>query len=203
LDIRTKHTIAQDRLIVAEQRLLEAERRKSANNLQLLAFEQKQVEKKLASLHTQLASSLLNRPLGMRSRSTSEVMLSQTRRSSSWNETLFRDHVKLSISLNNSNHHLLTLPKLGNDMRRLSTYSDGDIPDQNFFTSDLDSGEDDLEQSTPRSQRSSISFEAGHLKSTASTRRKTITKSNDKPRKPLPPLLAVIPPDEDVLFLLR
>ena len=49
MDTRTKHTVAQDRLIVAEKRTLDLERRKSSSHLQLLAFEQKQAEKKLSS----------------------------------------------------------------------------------------------------------------------------------------------------------
>ena len=161
------------------------------------------MEKKLASLHNHLPSSLLNRPMGMRSRSTSEVTLSHTRRSSSWNETLFRQHAKLSVSLNNSNQHLLTLPKIGDVARRCSTYSEGDIPEQNFFTSDLDSGDDDVNPPASKSHRSSFSSEAWHLKQAASKRRKTISKSNDKQSRRLPPLLTIIPPDDDLLCLIR
>jgi hypothetical protein len=111
LNTRTKHTIAKDRLVVAEQRILDAERRKSATNLQLLAYEQKQLEKKLSSLHN------LDHSIQRRNRSTSGTNL---HRSSSWNDTLDLNH----SSSYNSNQNLLSLPNNDGSQRLSSAYSD-------------------------------------------------------------------------------
>lgn len=192
MDTRTKHTIAQDRWIVAEQRTLEAERRKSASNLQLLEFEQKQLEKKLAVLQSQLS----NRTLKKRGRSTSEVLFRRTRRSSSWADTLPIHQQNVSVSLNNSNHHLLALPRVsGGNERRFSIHSDGDASETGFFTSDFDSGEDG---ENDVSLRTKSNFPQITSKNNFPQR---FSKSSDEQNKFLPPLVTIFPPDDDLLFL--
>ncbi len=138
MDTRTKHTVAKDRLVVAEQRILDVERRKSASNLQLLAFEQKQLEKKLSSFHS------LDQSLHIRHRSISEANLHQT---SSWNEALEMSHTKVYASLYCSNQNLLGLPKSDDFQRSSSTCSSGDISENPFLISDQESGEDDNSKS--------------------------------------------------------
>jgi hypothetical protein len=124
LDTRTKRTIAKDRLLVAEQRILDVERRKSASNLQSLAYEQKQIEKKLSSLHT------LDQSLHSRHRSTSEANIHRT---TSW-------HGSSQInSSKSSNQNLLSLPKVGKSHR---TYSNEDFLDNPIFTSDTESDDE-------------------------------------------------------------
>jgi hypothetical protein len=190
LDIRTKHTIAQDRFIVAEQRILNAEKRKSTSNIQLLEFEQKQLEKKLVSLYSTLNSTVTNRPLKMRGRSTSEVIFRNMRRTSSWTETLPIHRPKLSLSLHNSNQNLLSLPKIDDIHRRFST--DSDTSENPFFNIDTESGE---EGENSKSNPKVIPLKKTTIKA------KSIRKNVDKRRKPLLPIVAVIPPEEDVLFL--
>jgi len=188
LDIRTKHTIAQDRHIVAEQRILDAERRKSATNIQLIAFEQKQLEKKLASIYKNFNSSITDRPLKMRNRSTSEVIFRNIRRTSSWTETLPINRPKLSLSLHDNKQNFLSLPKIDDIQRRLSTYSDDDTSENRVFNSDMESGEE-----TENSKS---------IPSKGITRKKKIIpKIADKRTKPLLPIVAIIPPAEDILFL--
>ena len=200
LDTRTKHTIAQDRWLVAEQRTLEAERRKSASNLQLLQFEQKQLEKKLAMLQSQLGS----RTLTKRGRSTSEVLFPRTRRSSSWTDTLPIHQQNVSVSLNNSNQQLLALPRaaLGND-RRSSIYSDGDASETGFFTSDMDSGGEEGENDISVGTRLNLPQLSArkHLPKRWSSTDRRLSKMNNEQNKRLPPLVAIIPPDDDLLFL--
>ncbi|CAF0721652.1 unnamed protein product [Rotaria sordida] len=198
LDTRTKHTIAQDRHVVAEQRLLDAERRKSVNTLQLLTFEQKRLEKRLASLSGNLNSALTNQPLVMRGRSTSEVIFRDMRRTSSWTGTLPMRHLKLSVSLNNSNQNLLTLPRMDAFERRSSSYSDGATTENTFSTSDMESGEEGDNELRKKSKT--------NRKTTNSRRiaaRKTLPKLVVKQNKQLLPIVAVIPPEEDDLFLIE
>ncbi len=184
MDIRTKHTIAQDRLVVAEQRILDAERRKSASNIQLLAFEQKQVEKRLALLHQNFNSMDFNRPLKMRGRSTSEVIFRNMHRTRSWASP------KLSVSLHNSKQNLLSLPKIDDNERRFSAFSDGDTP---FFTSDMSSGEEgEYRKLSPKIIKSKRII----------TKRRTLPQIV-KQTKPLLPTVAIIPPEEDPLFLVQ
>jgi hypothetical protein len=197
LDTRTKHTIAQDRLVVAEQRILDAERRKSATNLQLLAFEQKQLEKRLSTIYNYSNSAFANRPLKMRGRSTSEVIFRNIRRSSSWNEALPIIRSKLSISLHDSNQNLLSLPKIDDSNRRLSTFSDGDVSDNTFLSSDIESGEE--RENEIKKIPKSISKTTNSKKIT--TKKKILPKIISKQSKSLPPTVAIIPPDEDLLFL--
>jgi hypothetical protein len=182
LDIRTKHIIAQDRLVVAEQRILDAERRKSATNLQLLAFEQKQLEKRLALIYKNFNSTPSQRPLQMRGRSTSEVIFRNMRRTSSWTDPLPMLRPKLSVSFHDSKPNLLSLPTTNDYQRRFSAFSDGDTP---FFTSDMSSGEEgEYSKSSPKITHSRK----------MSTRRKTLPKLG-KQTKPLLPIVAIIPPD--------
>jgi hypothetical protein len=159
LDTRTKHTVAKDRLIVAEQRIIDIERRKSASNLQLLAFEQKQLEKRLSSLHN------LDRSLQMHRRSINEANVHQT---ISWNQTLETTH----INLHHSNQNLLSLPKFDNFQRTYTAYSDGDISINPISNSDPESGDEDNSKSI-------------------------------KNKSILPPIVAVIPPEGDMLFLVQ
>jgi hypothetical protein len=99
LDTRTKHIVAQDRLVVAEKRTLDVERRKSASHLQLLAIEQKQAEKKLSSY----------RNLDKHHRSISEANLQHI-------------HQLNELSQSKFNQTLLSLPKFD----PFSVYSDED-----------------------------------------------------------------------------
>lgn len=105
LDTRTKHTVAKDRLIVAEQRLVDVERRKSSSHLQLITYEQKQLEKRLSSLQNLEHSSKL------RHRSISEANL----------------HLNEMIQLKfPSSQNLLSIPQMDDFQRRFSASSDGD-----------------------------------------------------------------------------
>ncbi|CAF1208149.1 unnamed protein product [Adineta steineri] len=193
LDIRTKHTKAQDRLVVAEQRLVDVERRKSSTHLQSLAYEQKRIEKKLALLHNNINSTYSDQPLKMRNRSSSEVILPKIRPSKSMNEPLSIHLSKLSMSLQDSKQNLLSLPKIIDPGRRLSAYSDGDVSESSFFTSDMDSGEDGETEDNKNLK--------SHLQTIAS-KRLSIKRDKlllRKPIKPLPPIVAIIPPEEDFL----
>jgi hypothetical protein len=160
----------------------------------LIAFEQKQLEKRLASIYSKLDTSIINRPLKMRGRSTSEVIFRNVRRTSSWTETLPIHHSKLSISLNNSNQNLLSLPKIEDiEQRRFSAYSDGDVPENPFFNLDTSSGEEgENSRSNPK---------LNLPKKTTIKKKLMSPKFSNQKTKPLPPIVAVIPPDEDILFL--
>ena len=131
----------------------------------------------------------------MRGRSTSEVIFRNIRRSSSWNEPLPILRPKLSVSLQNSNQNLLTLPKIDVFQRRSSTYSDGDISENPFFTSDIESGEEG-ENDDAKYKLTVPNFNRLAVK------RSTLPALGKK-HKPLPPIVAVIPPDEEILFLTR
>ncbi len=159
MDTRTKHTVAKDRLIVAEQRILDVERRKSASNLELLAFEQKQLEKRLLSLHN------FDQSLQIPRRSISEVNVHQT---TSWNQPLEMTHT----NLHHSNQNLLFLPKLENFQRTYSTHSDGNVSINPISNSDPESGDEDNSKSI-------------------------------KNKSILLPIVAVIPPEGDRLFLVQ
>jgi len=131
--------IAEDRFIVDQNRKVDRERRKSSTNLQSIAFEQKQLEKRLSSLHN------------LRHRSASEINLHQANESST-----------------NSNQNLLSLPKMNSFQRQFSAPSlDGDSTENVIFTHDFDSSEDDY----PKSQK--------------------------EIRVRPPPIVAIIPPDEE------
>jgi hypothetical protein len=191
LDIRTKHTIAQDRFVVAEQRILDAERRKSATNIQLLTFEQKKLEKKLAKLYSNFNSTVTNRPLKIRGRSTSEIIFRNIRRSSSWTETLPINRPKLAFTFHDSNQNLLSLPKIADIERRFSAFSEGDIPENPF---NIDSEEE---------EKSKSNLQIPSPKKLPIKKKKTTIVGN-KQTQPLLPIVAVIPPeDEEVLFLTR
>jgi len=151
LDTRTKHIVAKDRLIVAEQQIIDVERRKSASNLQLLAFEQKQLAKRLLSLHSVDQSSKV------RHRSISEANLHH-------NETLGITQSKFYASLSYNNQNLLSLPKVDDIPQRLSPSSDEDLSE---------SGDEDNSKSIQNKK----SFQ--------------------------PPILSVIPPEDDKLFLVQ
>ncbi|CAF1321085.1 unnamed protein product [Adineta ricciae] len=114
LDTRTKHIVARDRLAVAHQRAVESERRKSASNLQFLAFEQKQFEKKLS---TRFGSDQF---LPSRHRSISDAT---DRRRPSWHAV---SETKLSESLNACNVNVLATPKSVEYQTRFSLGSDDD-----------------------------------------------------------------------------
>ncbi|CAF0849170.1 unnamed protein product [Adineta ricciae] len=114
LDTRTKHIVARDRLAVAHQRAVESERRKSASNLQFLAFEQKQFEKKLSSRFGS------DQFLPSRHRSISDA---SDRRRPSWHAV---SETKLSESLNASNTNVLAAPKSVEYGTRFSLGSDDD-----------------------------------------------------------------------------
>jgi hypothetical protein len=193
LNIRTKHTIAKDRLIIAKQRLLEAESRKSANNLQLLTFEQKQLEKKLALLRDPLHSTLINeRTSEARARSTSIVAYCDERRSISWNGRCASTDRRVSFVLNTNNQQRLTLPRIENiQRRRCSTYSDGD---SSTLSGDVDDDIDDL--------KSNIKYKFERRSPQFLSEKNIFDNVNDKQRRLSPPLLAIIPPDEDRFQLL-
>ena len=132
-----------------------------------------------------------NRPLTKRGRSTSEIFLRNIHRSHSWTDTLPIHRSKLSISLQNSDQNLLSLPKIDDYQRRFSNYSDGDVPEQPFSLFDSDSMDSDLSKSMSKLN---------------SSRKIPMKKSihantNDKKTKQILPIVAIIPPDEDVLFL--
>lgn len=200
MDTRTKHTIAQDRFIVAEQRLINAERRKSVNTIQLLALEQKRLEKRLVSLQNNLTSTESGRPLKLRGRSSSEVIFRNVHRTGSWSGALPIHLSKLSVSLNNSNQNLLTLPKMDNFERRFSASSDGAASDYTFSTSDMESGEEFDHEKRIKS-KSSRKKTTNSRRTTS--RKRTLPKLITQPTKPVLPIVAVIPPDEENLFLIQ
>lgn len=128
----------------------------------------------------------------MRGRSTSEVIFRNIRRTSSWTETLPIYNSKLSVSLHDNNQNLLSLPKIDDIHRRLSTYSDSDTSENPSFTNDIESG-DEIEK--PKSYPKIPSPRKALI------RTKTIAKLGSKQKKSLPPIVSVIPPDEDILVL--
>lgn len=134
MDTRTKHTVAQDRCIVAEQRTLDVERQKSASQLQLLAFEQKQMERKLSSLQN------LDQSMHHRHRSISEANL---RTSHQLSESLDITFSRLHASLSHSNQNLLSLPRVDDLQRSSSSISDRSI---------VFSSEDETSQSRRRTK---------------------------------------------------
>ncbi|CAF3403002.1 unnamed protein product [Rotaria socialis] len=172
LNTRTKRTIAKDRLIVAEQRALEIERQKSVSNVQLLAFEQKQLEKRLLSLQNLSHSRRVHR------RSSSEVNLHIMDRIISLNDTLELNQSKSYTNLNNKNKNILFLPATNSLRRIVSTCSDGELSANQVLKSDTESTEEDDEEQED---------DEGNSKSTS---KKTIQ----------PPVTAVISPDEDILL---
>ncbi len=107
MDTRTKHIIAQDRLVVAEQRILDVERRKSSSHLQLLAFEQKQLEKKLSSFQN------FDQSLRKHHRSISEANLQYIHQLTQQSQSKF-------------NQNLLSLPKFDHFSDNTSESSDDD-----------------------------------------------------------------------------
>ncbi|CAF0880844.1 unnamed protein product [Rotaria sordida] len=134
LDSRTKRIIAQDRLIIAEQRILNVERQKSTSNLQLLTYEQKQLEKKLLSLQNS------NQSIELRRRSISEGNIHQT---ASRNDTSDINQSKLYT---NKNSNVLFLPKTNNIPASFSAYSDGLISENPVLTSDTENSEEEEEE---------------------------------------------------------
>ena len=121
--------MAQDRWIVAENRTLDVERQKSASQLQLLAFEQKQMERKLSSLQN------LDQSAHKRHRSISEANLQTSHQLS---ESLDITFSKLHASLSHSNQNLLSPPRFDDLQRSFSSTSDRDIPEQILSTSEED-----------------------------------------------------------------
>ena len=104
--------MAKDRLVVAEQRLVDAEQRKSTSLLQLLAFKRKQFEKRLG-----LAPSL-DLPGRMQSRSISD-------------SNLHPSHALHDLlDMTHSNQNLAALSKLDDDQQRSSDSSNGDVSDE-------------------------------------------------------------------------
>lgn len=131
----------------------------------------------------------MDRPLKMRGRSTSEIILRNSRRASSWTDVYPMRHSKLSVSLNDSKQNLLTLPKINDDHRRFSAYSDGDVSENVFFHL-----EDDDEEQQQQNSRS-------HGLDKLPIIKKKSPQGGYQPTKALPPIVAVIPPEEDILFL--
>ena len=105
------------------------ERRKSANNLQFLLFEQRQFEKRLS------ARAGSDQLLQSRQRSTSDA---SDRRMTFWQNA---SETKLNESLNNSNLAILLPPKY--DQLRFSVCSEGD-PLEQYVPSEDDEQNDDL-----------------------------------------------------------
>ncbi|CAF2779747.1 unnamed protein product [Rotaria sp. Silwood2] len=175
LDSRTKRIIAQDRLTVAEQRIVDVERRKSASNLQLLAFEQKQVEKRLLSLHNPNQSVQLNQ------RSISEGNLNNIHQTASWNDTFDINQSKLYT---NKNPNTSFLSKTDNIPRSFSTYSDGLMPENQVLTSDTESNEEEEEEEEEEKE-------------------KEVNLKLNKKETIQPPVITIIPPEEDALFFVQ
>ena len=200
MDTRTKHTIAQDRFTVIEKRTLDAERRKLNSNIQLITFEQKRVQKRFALLQRNFGSSFTDEPLKMRDYSMSEVALGSTStRTEDWNETLTTHHSILSKSLNNSSQNLLSLPKLSSFRGRSSSYWESNSTANTLSNSDVESGEEEEEENEVRKSAQSNPMSVNSRRSTTKkTLPKLTTKSNELPL----PVVAIIPPEEDTLFLI-
>ncbi|CAF0891807.1 unnamed protein product [Rotaria sp. Silwood1] len=137
LDSRTKRIIAQDRLIVAEQRILNVEKQKSASNLQLLAFEQKQVEKRLLSIQNS------NQSVQFRQRSISEGNLQNIHQTASWNDTFDMNKSKLHTTRNSN---VSFLPQTNNIPRSFSVHSDRVTSENQVSASDTESNEEEEEE---------------------------------------------------------
>ncbi|CAF0917959.1 unnamed protein product [Rotaria sordida] len=144
LDSRTKRIIAQDRLIIAEQRILNVERQKSTSNLQLLTYEQKQLEKKLLSLQNS------NQSIELRRRSISEGNIHRT---ASRNDT---SDIHQSKLYTNKNSNVLFLPKTNNIPASFSAYSDGLISENPVLTSDTENSEEEEEEEEEEERNSEI-----------------------------------------------
>lgn len=145
IDTRTKHTVAQDRWAVAEQRTLDVERQKSSSQLQLLAFEQKQAERKLSSLQN-LEQSLVHQ----RYRSISEANLQNNHQLI---ESLDISFSKLHAFLSHSNQDLLPLPARVEGLQRsFSSASDRSVPENLFSNSNPASSDDDNNSKSIRRQ---------------------------------------------------
>jgi hypothetical protein len=96
--------------------------------------------------------------------------------------------------LNNSNQNLLSIPKIEDiQQRRFSAYSDGDVTENHFFNLDTSSGEEgEISKSNPQ---------LPSIRKTTSKKKVFHPKVSKQQTKPLPPIVAIIPPDEDILFL--
>ena len=115
MDTRTKHIIAQDRVVIAEQRKLKSEQRKASSYVQLVKTEQRLLEKRFSSQ--------------LRSYSSTDLNIS---RSNSWNENLTLHSNQLS------------LPQIDAFARRFSACSDGNTGESLGFNSDIEiEGEED------------------------------------------------------------
>lgn len=135
----------------------------------------------------------------MRGRSTSEVIFGNIRRSSSLTGALSIHNPKLSVSLYGSNQNLLALPKLDDIERRSSIFSDGDATEKSFSTSDMESGEDTDNEIGKKSKSNRRTIYSKKI----ATKRKTLPKLVVNQKKPLLPIVAVIPPEEENLFLIQ
>jgi len=117
--------VAKDRLTVAEQRILDIERQKSATNIQLLTAEQKRLEKKLSSRLPSDGS------LQRRQRSISDA--------SDHRMTIWPDTSKMKSYESVHSQNLLLEPKSQDFERRFSSCSDGDISENPVLTSETES----------------------------------------------------------------
>ncbi|CAF1004374.1 unnamed protein product [Rotaria magnacalcarata] len=175
LNTRTKRTIAKDRLVVAEQRALEIERQKSISNLQLLAFEQKQLEKRLLSLQN------LSHSPRVHKRSISEVNIHMMDRITSLNDALELNQSKSYTNLNNKNKNILFLPTINSLTRTVFTCCDGVLSANQVLTSDTESTEEEEEEGEEEDE-DEVEEDEGDSKF---KNKKTIQ----------PPEIAVIPPE--------
>jgi len=124
--------VAKDRLTVAEQRILDIERQKSATNIQLLTSEQKRLEKKLLSRLPSDGS------LQRRQRSISDASDHQT--------TIWPDRSKMKSYESVHSSNLFLQPKSHDFQRRFSSCSDGDISENPVLTSETESAGEEEEQ---------------------------------------------------------
>ena len=117
--------MAKDRLVVAEQRRVDAEQRKSTSLLQLLAFKRKQFEKRLG-----LAPSS-DLPARMPARSISD-------------SNLHPSHALHDLSdVRHSSRNFVSFTKLDDEQQRSSDSSNGDLSERLVLHSDEEDDDDD------------------------------------------------------------
>ncbi|CAF0944043.1 unnamed protein product [Didymodactylos carnosus] len=213
LDIKTKRIIAQDRTVIEQERTVALERRRSYVNIQLLNHEQKQTEKKLASIANaspSLKDEFIHRKSishCARSKEVSTRKPNDSRRSSSWNTTNERSELKQSViykSLSSSNTMSnLSIP-LENEQshnsnylsvdRRYSGTSESDACEQ----TDSDDNDGEINYSDDNNKVGIVDYTKIDLF------RELTRKKRTKKKKPLPlgtiiPDITIIPVDEAVI----
>ena len=137
-------------------------------------------------------------------RSASELVLSRPRRQVLWSDHLpiSRGKTSINLNLNSSNQNLLALPAVQRFERQSSTYSDGDASDLSSFTNDGDSSEEtDFETIRRNSFQESIEKTRNVIYHRPYSTHLPVLSTSDEPSKLLPPIVAVIPPEDWIVHV--